>query len=153
MPLVWNQARQLRKSFLQDIPKGVTMKAKLAATLVLLAAVAAAPMATYADKYDASGKKENVKEHVSDAAITSKIKAEFAKDKLVSATKIHVDTDNGVVKLTGHAKNQAEADKAVSLAKNTKGVADVKNDLQIGATGASGASGATGSTSGSGYAR
>ena len=71
----------------------------------------------------------------------------FAKDKLVSAMKIHVDTDNGVVKLTGHAKNQAEIDKAMSLARNTKGVADVKNEIQIGATGA------TGSTSGSGYVR
>lgn len=115
--------------------------------MLFAGAFAAAPLASYADKYDASGKKETVKEHASDAVITTKVKAEFAKDKLVKATKIHVDTDNGVVKLSGQAKNQAEADQAVKLAKNTKGVVDVKNEIQVGATGA------TGSTSGSGYAR
>src|SRR2546423_15197701 len=120
------------------------MKARFATTLFLVGALAAAPMVGYADKYDTSGKKESAKEHVEDAWITTKIKGEFAKDKLVSATKIHVDTDNGVVKLTGQAKNQAEMDKAVSLARNTKGVIDVKNEIQIGATGATGAAGGTG---------
>ena len=43
---------------------------------------------------------------LSDAAITTKVKAKFAADSTVSATKIHVDTDNGVVKLTGTAKSQ-----------------------------------------------
>ena len=126
------------------------MKAKLATTVFFVGALLALPMAGYADKYDTSGKNVTAKEHVTDAWITTKVKGEFAKDKLVSATKIHVDTDNGVVKLTGHAKNQAEIDKAMSLAKHTKGVVDVKNDIQIGATGASGSTGATGST---GYAR
>ena len=122
------------------------MKAKLA-TAFFCAGALLMPMASYADQPDASGKKETMKEQVGDAWITTKIKAEFAKDKLVSATKIHVDTDNGVVKLTGHAKNKAEADRAVSLAKNIKGVADVRNDVQIGATGATGSTGASGSSS------
>jgi osmotically-inducible protein OsmY len=73
------------------------------------------------------------KEHgvMSDAMITTKIKAEFAKDKMVSATKIHVDTDNGVVKLGGTAKSKAEVDQAVALAKNVSGVESVRNDIKV----------------------
>jgi hyperosmotically inducible periplasmic protein len=64
--------------------------------------------------------------------ITTKIKAEFAKDTQVSALKIHVDTDDkGVVTLSGNAKSSAEADKAVMIAKNTKGVVSVTNNIKV----------------------
>ena len=120
------------------------MKAKWTSA-VLAGALFALPMASHAYQADTMGK-ETAKEQVGDTWITTKIKAEFAKDKLVSATKIHVDTDKGVVKLSGQAKNKAEIDRAVSVAKNTKGVVDVRNDVQIGATGSTGSSGASGST-------
>ena len=68
---------------------------------------------------------------LSDAAITTKVKAKFASDSTVSATKIHVDTDNGVVKLTGTAKSQDEAAKAAEIAKSTEGVASVDNAIQV----------------------
>ena len=68
---------------------------------------------------------------LSDAAITTKVKAKFAADSTVSATKIHVDTDNGVVKLTGTAKSQDEAAKAAEIAKSTDGVASVDNAIQV----------------------
>jgi osmotically-inducible protein OsmY len=68
---------------------------------------------------------------VSDAMITTKVKAELAKDKAVSATKINVDTDKGVVTLRGTAKSKAEAEKAVTLAKGIDGVASVKNDIKV----------------------
>jgi hyperosmotically inducible protein len=107
------------------------MKSRLA-TALFVAGALLTPLAGYAD--NTSSSKESVKEHVSDAWITSKIKGEYAKDRTVSAMRIHVDTDNGVVKLTGKAKNQDEVDKAVSLAQNTKGVVSVKNELQVGTT-------------------
>ena len=66
-----------------------------------------------------------------DGLITTKIKAEYAKDKAVSATNIHVDTNKGVVTLTGAAKSKAEADKAVTLAKSVKGVTSVKNEIKV----------------------
>ena len=44
---------------------------------------------------------------------------------------MRVDTDKGVVKLSGNAKSKDEADKAASIAKNTKGVVSVKNDIQV----------------------
>ena len=122
------------------------MKAKSATTLLCISALFALPMASYAEQAETPAHKESAKEQVTDAWITTKIKGEFATDKLVSATKIHVDTDKGVVKLTGTAKNKAEVDRAMSLAKNTKGVVSVKNDIQIGAIGATDTTGATGTT-------
>jgi hyperosmotically inducible periplasmic protein len=75
---------------------------------------------------------DSVKTEVKDSVITTKIKAEYAKDKQVSATSISVDTDNaGVVKLSGTAKSKAEAEKAVKLAKNVKGVTSVEDNIQI----------------------
>jgi len=75
---------------------------------------------------------EKVKESVGDAVITTKIKAEFAKDKDVSALNIKVDTDDkGVVTLSGNAKSQAEADKAVTLARKVQGVKSVRSDIKV----------------------
>lgn len=69
---------------------------------------------------------------VTDTIITAKVKAEFAKDKLVSATNVKVETnDNGVVQLTGSAKSKAEAEQAIKLAQNVKGVTAVKSDIVI----------------------
>ncbi len=69
---------------------------------------------------------------VVESSVTIKIKSEFAKDKTVSATNIKVDTeDGGVVTLSGNAKSKAEADQAVRLARNTKGVTSVKNEISV----------------------
>ena len=69
---------------------------------------------------------------VKDSAITTKIKAKLASEHLASLTSIQVDTDkNGIVWLSGTAKTQAEADKAVTIAKNTEGVVTVKNNLKV----------------------
>ena len=74
---------------------------------------------------------EKTKEAFDDAAITTKIKAIYAKDKAVSALKIHVDTDKGVVTLTGNAKSKDEASKAAEIAKSVNGVTSVKNDITV----------------------
>lgn len=104
------------------------MKTRIATTLVIAALIA--PAAGYAA--DTKSVTENVKENVGDAVITTKIKAEFAKDKDVSALKIKVDTDDkGVVTLSGNAKSQAEADKAVTIARDTKGVNSVRNEIKV----------------------
>ncbi|HEY1327087.1 MAG TPA: BON domain-containing protein [Casimicrobiaceae bacterium] len=72
-------------------------------------------------------------EAISDAALTTKVKAGLAKEKNVSATHIKVETDNGVVKLSGTAKSQQEADRAAQVARDTKGVTSVQNDIQVAA--------------------
>jgi len=118
--------------------KEVLMTAKLA-TIMFVAGALLVPATGYAagTKESAPGATsttEKVKESLEDAAITTKIKTDFATDKQVSALKIHVDTDNGVVTLSGDAKTKEEANKAVSIAKNTKGVMSVKNEIKVGAS-------------------
>lgn len=66
-----------------------------------------------------------------DTVITTKVKAAFAKDKVVDATDIKVETDSdGLVQLSGTA-TKAEADKAEKIAKSVKGVTAVKNDIVV----------------------
>src|SRR3954466_1775773 len=102
------------------------MKVKLISACFVAGALVA-PIAAYsADSYsndstrkterstDTGTKKEGFKDAVKDATITTMIKAEFAKDKEVSAMNIGVETDGvGVVTLTGNAKSRAEANRAV----------------------------------------
>jgi hyperosmotically inducible protein len=104
------------------------MNTRLATTLMIAALIA--PVAGYAA--ETKSVTESVKTNVGDSVITTKIKAEYAKDKDVGALKIKVDTDDkGAVTLSGNAKSQAEADKAVKIARDTKGVVTVKNEIKV----------------------
>jgi hyperosmotically inducible periplasmic protein len=67
-----------------------------------------------------------------DAGITSAVKAKLLADSTVSGLRIDVDTENGVVTLTGTVKSKAEADQAMMLARNTDGVTRVVNNLKVG---------------------
>ena len=113
------------------------MKRVFASGFVALA-LALAPAAHAADKSaDNKGSvTQKAKEVIDDATITTKIKAEYAKDKMVSVMKISVNTDKGVVKLTGTAKSKEEAAKAEQIAKSVAGVTSVKNDITVGAAAA-----------------
>jgi osmotically-inducible protein OsmY len=110
------------------------MKTRFSASFIVLG-IALAPLAGHgADK--PPEKKDTiiqkVREVTEDTTISTKIKGEFAKDKTVSAMGIHVDTNKGVVTLTGNAKSREEAEKAVSIAKSTSGVTSVNNEIKIG---------------------
>ena len=68
---------------------------------------------------------------VSDSVITTKVKAELAKDRDTKAKDIHVETKNGVVNLNGAVTSMAEKDKAEQDARTIKGVLDVSNNLKV----------------------
>ena len=68
---------------------------------------------------------------VEDAAITASVKSKLLADKDVSGLKIDVDTSNGVVTLNGTVDKKAEAQHAVTIAKQTKGVKRVVNHLTV----------------------
>lgn len=69
---------------------------------------------------------------VHDSVITTKIKTKLAAEHLSSLARIHVDTDeNGVVWLSGSARDQLAIDKALSIARDTEGVKDVKSTVEI----------------------
>jgi osmotically-inducible protein OsmY len=69
--------------------------------------------------------------YVDDVAVTTAVKAKFVEDKTVDAAAIKVQTLNGTVQLSGFAKSNAEKAQAEYLARNTKGVRSVRNDLLV----------------------
>jgi hyperosmotically inducible protein len=105
------------------------MKTKFITTTFLIS-VLLTPLIGYTADSDLD--RSHPKDYVKDSAITTKIKAKLAADSMASTIHISVDTDkDGVVWLSGDAKNQAEVDQAVSIAKATEGVKSVKNDIKI----------------------
>lgn len=66
-----------------------------------------------------------------DTFITTKVKAELAKDKGTKARDIHVTTKDGVVMLDGTVTSQAEKELAEQDAKKIKGVVAVHNGLTV----------------------
>jgi hyperosmotically inducible protein len=59
------------------------------------------------------------------------VKAQFAKDDLVKARDINVDTANHVVTLRGTVNSTAEETRALELARATTGVTNVVDEIQI----------------------
>lgn len=69
---------------------------------------------------------------VSNAALTTKVKTKFLADNDVSGLKIDVDSNNGVVTLTGTVPTAAEKALALKIAKETDGVKSVVDRLTVG---------------------
>ncbi len=67
----------------------------------------------------------NASAAVSDAWITTKIKAELATTKNLKSSGISVETNNGVSTLTGTVPSEIEVKKAVAVAQSVKGVQKV----------------------------
>src|SRR5579859_1414380 len=66
-----------------------------------------------------------------DTAISTKIKASLIKDQELKAFDIHVETDHGVVHLTGTVDTSVQKADAVRIAKGTENVKDVLNDIVV----------------------
>jgi hyperosmotically inducible periplasmic protein len=67
-------------------------------------------------------------EVVSDTWITSKVKSTFLADDSLSGMDIEVETNKGVVSLSGVVDSEAERDLAVSKAQEIEGVTSVSAD-------------------------
>lgn len=75
---------------------------------------------------------EKWEQDISDSVITTKITAKFAESKNLNPLKIAVDTQDGVVTLSGYVKDRQAYVDALRIAKDTKGVKTVKdNELHI----------------------
>ena len=68
---------------------------------------------------------------VSDASISTKVKAALAGDPDVKATDVQVETFKGTVQLSGFVDSRENISRAVDLARRVDGVRDVKNDLIV----------------------
>ncbi|MNQ71184.1 Osmotically-inducible protein Y precursor [compost metagenome] len=76
----------------------------------------------------ASDTVQKAEEAVSDTWITSKVKSSFLADKNLSGMDIKVETNKGVVALSGMVKTDAERELAIDTAKSIKGVNAVSAD-------------------------
>jgi osmotically-inducible protein OsmY len=74
---------------------------------------------------------ETFGEHIDDTTITTTVKAKLAQEKGTTLTRIQVDTDRGVVQLTGVVQSPAERSRAEQIARGVGGVKSVVNNLQV----------------------
>lgn len=68
---------------------------------------------------------------VDDAEITAKVKVALARDDILSAYRIEVDTTDGSVTLTGKVKSDSEAQRAIQLAESVDNVKRVVSVLKL----------------------
>ena len=68
---------------------------------------------------------------VDDGLVTASVKAKLIEDTTTKAYQINVETQKGVVQLTGFVESTAAKTRAGELARSVDGVAEVRNDLEI----------------------
>jgi hyperosmotically inducible periplasmic protein len=77
-------------------------------------------------------------EQVDDSVTTGRVKAALIADPVTKAHQIDVETFKGTVQLNGFVDSAASKDRASQVAKNTKGVTSVHNNLTVKTTGRTG---------------
>ena len=90
----------------------------------LLAIVLVAPLLL-------TGCGKTVGETIDDATITTRVKTSFINDPDIGGLRIDVDTFKGVVTLSGRVKSKEEEQRAIALARQIRGVTEVRSTLQI----------------------
>ncbi|MFO3904229.1 molecular chaperone OsmY [Enterobacter hormaechei] len=84
---------------------------------------------TAGEKIDNSMNK--VGNFMDDSSITAKVKAALVDADDIKSTDISVETEKNVVTLSGFVESQAQAEKAVAVAKKVEGVTSVSNKLHV----------------------
>lgn len=79
----------------------------------------------------AKGEKETVGDKIDDASITSQVKMSLLFHRSTRVLKTHVETDNGVVVLTGTAGSKAEKDLVSKIVEDINGVTKVDNRMAV----------------------
>jgi hyperosmotically inducible protein len=74
---------------------------------------------------------ESAGEYIDDSAVTAKVKTALIESPDTKAHEINVETDHGVVQLSGFVDNAAAKTAATNVAKSVTGVKSVKNELSV----------------------
>lgn len=72
---------------------------------------------------------------LSDGGLTAKVKTALLADDTVPGTRIDVDSDGGVVTLSGRLPTQAQVERALAITRGIEGVERVENRLTVDAAG------------------
>jgi hyperosmotically inducible protein len=100
--------------------------------LIAFGAAACADRPAHAPaSYAGTHQERSATQEASDAALSARIKSSFAMDSLVKARDIKVEVMRGVVTLNGTVNGAAERDKAIAIARDAKGVLEVKDHLKV----------------------
>ena len=78
-----------------------------------------------------SPSQEGTGEYFDDSWITTKIKAAMLNEATLKSAEINVETFKGEVQLSGFVSSAQDINKAVELARATKGVKSVRNDMRV----------------------
>lgn len=68
---------------------------------------------------------------IDDATITTKVKSAFLNEPGMKSMNISVDTEKGIVTLSGKADTQAKIDKAIKLTEAIEGVQSVNSKMVV----------------------
>ena len=74
---------------------------------------------------------QTAEQAVDDTALTAAVKSKLIADSTTKAYQINVETQKGVVQLTGFVNSNEAKARAAQLAGDVEGVVSVKNDLEI----------------------
>jgi hyperosmotically inducible periplasmic protein len=74
---------------------------------------------------------ETAGQNIDDSTLTTSVKTSLAGERLNTLTRVGVETNNGIVYLTGEVETAAEKSRAGTVAAQVKGVKQVVNNLQV----------------------
>jgi len=74
---------------------------------------------------------ETMGENIDDTTITTTVKAKLAAEKGTTLTRVQVDTNRGVVQLSGVVESPAVRTRAEQVTRQVGGVKNVVNNLQV----------------------
>ena len=75
--------------------------------------------------------RETTGQYVDDATITTKVKSQIFDDPSLKVLQVNVETMKGVVQLSGFVDSHQSKTKAVTIARQVRGVVSVKDDLVV----------------------
>jgi osmotically-inducible protein OsmY len=70
-------------------------------------------------------------QNIDDTNVTTEIKARLAAEKAATLTRVHVETQQGTVYLTGIVPTEALKERAGEIARRIHGVRDVVNNVKV----------------------
>ncbi|WP_447987399.1 BON domain-containing protein [Nitrospira sp. Nam74] len=70
-------------------------------------------------------------ENISDASISTAVQSKLTSDRMSNFTRVDVDTERGVVNLSGVVQSAEQKARASELTRQVNGVKKVNNNLQV----------------------
>lgn len=74
---------------------------------------------------------ETTGQYIDDSTITTKVKAAIFNEPGLESADINVETNKGVVQLSGFVNSRGDITRAVEVAQKVDGVRSVKNDMRL----------------------